>query len=237
MRIQILYDNQSINTDFKCGWGFSCLIDGTTLFDTGEKFAPLQANARQLDVALSHIERVIISHDHWDHTGGLWELLKHKPGIPVFCCPGFGSTFKKNVAKYGGKLVEAAEKTLIFGNLYSTGEIMGTHKNRPIAEQGLVIQRGDRAILMTGCAHPGIISIINETKNRFDGMLIDTCIGGFHFMDKKDEEIRIVAEEMVNAGIRRGGPTHCSGETARIVFKEIFKEQYISLGSGKTVAF
>ena len=35
MNIKILHDNQA-KKNFQCGWGFSALVDNSTLFDTGE---------------------------------------------------------------------------------------------------------------------------------------------------------------------------------------------------------
>ena len=75
MIIKILYDNKSISKDFKFGWGFSCLIDDTILFDTGEKYEPLALNAEKLGklikeysknaqyIVVSHSEHLIQSSD------------------------------------------------------------------------------------------------------------------------------------------------------------------------------
>ncbi|MFA5101478.1 MAG: MBL fold metallo-hydrolase, partial [Candidatus Omnitrophota bacterium] len=78
MNIKVLYDKNTTNKKLHTGWGVSFLIDDTILFDTGEKGESLLENMRSLGVDINKIEAVVLSHDHWDHTGGLWDLLKMK---------------------------------------------------------------------------------------------------------------------------------------------------------------
>jgi len=67
-------------------WGFSCLVesdDQKILFDTGAKAEVLAGNMKKLGIDLFQIDAVFISHDHWDHTGGLAAVLE-KNQVPVF---------------------------------------------------------------------------------------------------------------------------------------------------------
>jgi len=81
MRLITLYDNQA-KGDFKAGWGFSCLIklEGKNiLFDTGADVETLDYNAKLLKVKKEEISYCFISHNHYDHTGGLsWLSSKTK---------------------------------------------------------------------------------------------------------------------------------------------------------------
>lgn len=76
MEIKVVFNNDVINNIFSNGWGFSCLVDKRVLFDTGEKSEYLFHNMKQMNIDPANIEKVVISHDHWDHTGGLWDLLE-----------------------------------------------------------------------------------------------------------------------------------------------------------------
>ena len=61
-------------------WGFSALLEtenGDILFDTGFKPDTVLNNAKALNIDLSNVERVILSHFHTDHTGGLFTLRRH----------------------------------------------------------------------------------------------------------------------------------------------------------------
>src|SRR3982750_2583642 len=55
-------------------WGFSALIEANGrrfLFDTGAHPDAVLKNAEALGVDLSTVTDVVLSHFHWDHTGGL----------------------------------------------------------------------------------------------------------------------------------------------------------------------
>lgn len=71
MKLMVLYDNTSRIQRLQFGWGFSCLVDERILFDTGENGQSLLENMNTLHVDISKIDAVVISHEHWDHTGGL----------------------------------------------------------------------------------------------------------------------------------------------------------------------
>ena len=76
MQIKILFDSVALNNSFSTGWGISYLIDNKILFDTGEKSSALLKNIENMNVDISGLSTVVISHDHWDHQGGLWGILK-----------------------------------------------------------------------------------------------------------------------------------------------------------------
>jgi len=89
------------------------LIDEKILFDTGENGQWLMENMGNLKEDKNKIKAVVISHDHWDHTGGLWELLKRKKGLIVYACPNFSPEFKEKAKGLKGKLVETEKVTEI----------------------------------------------------------------------------------------------------------------------------
>ena len=62
---------------------------------------------KQMNIDPANIEKVVISHDHWDHTGGLWDLLEERKGLNVYSCPGFSWEFNEKVDTAGGFLQEA----------------------------------------------------------------------------------------------------------------------------------
>ena len=140
MQIKILYENVSISTEFISGWGVSYLVDGHILFDAGEKFQPLFKNMKNMNINIAEIDTVVISHNHWDHAGGLWEILKRRKGIKVYICPGFGDEFKKRIEEFDGRVIEAGEITKVETNVYTTGEISAEYKGLSMPEQSLVIK-------------------------------------------------------------------------------------------------
>lgn len=236
MEIKILFNDKSINNNFSIGWGLSLLIDGRILFDTGEKGDYLIRNIREMGIDLYQIGSVVISHDHWDHTGGLWEFLKQRRGIQVYACPHFSPEFMNRVRDLGGNLTEVKGFTEIVKNVFVTGEIESTYKGLFLAEQAVVIKTEKGLTVITGCAHPGILKILNAVKERFADEKLYLTFGGFHLRDSDKRIINMIVGRMKEMDIEKVGPMHCTGEEAEAIFKKIYKDRSISIKAGQTIS-
>ena len=80
MSIQIttLSENTASRMGLLAEWGISILIEADNhkiLFDTGQSFSAAY-NAIALGIDLSQIDKIVFSHGHTDHTGGLLHILK-----------------------------------------------------------------------------------------------------------------------------------------------------------------
>ncbi len=67
--------------------GLSFLIElqgRRVLFDTGASGTVLRHNVREVNVAPDSLAALVLSHAHYDHTGGLGALLKLRPGLPLY---------------------------------------------------------------------------------------------------------------------------------------------------------
>jgi 7,8-dihydropterin-6-yl-methyl-4-(beta-D-ribofuranosyl)aminobenzene 5'-phosphate synthase len=89
-KITILVDNH-VRPDMALAaeHGFAALVERDSkriLFDTGQGVA-LPHNARNLGVDLGSLDLVVISHGHYDHTGGLMHVVRDNPGITVIAHP------------------------------------------------------------------------------------------------------------------------------------------------------
>jgi len=84
IRITTLSENTA-NSGFLAEWGLSILVevDGTRiLLDTGASFSAVH-NAQLLGIDLSTVDRIVLSHGHHDHTGGLREVLRRRGEVEV----------------------------------------------------------------------------------------------------------------------------------------------------------
>ena len=235
MEVKIVFNNDVVSDKFISGWGFSCLVDNRVLFDTGEKAEYLFNNMQNLNISISSIEMIVISHDHWDHTGGLWELLEKRKGLKVYACPHFSRTFKDKVKKLKAELIEAEKIIEVTKNIFITGEILKEYSGIP--EQALVVRcqpKAGRGItVITGCSHPGIVRIIEKVKEANPSEKICLVFGGFHLMNSDKREVRIIAERLKEMGVDKVGPTHCTGYEAQEIFKKVYADNLISIKAGQ----
>ena len=89
MKITILVDNQA-DDGLIAEHGLSLWIETEgkrILFDTGQGSA-LEANARVLGVDLDKTDILVLSHGHYDHTGGIAQVLQHAQKANVYCHSG-----------------------------------------------------------------------------------------------------------------------------------------------------
>jgi 7,8-dihydropterin-6-yl-methyl-4-(beta-D-ribofuranosyl)aminobenzene 5'-phosphate synthase len=90
LRITTLSENTARLGDFLGEWGLSVLVemdDTTVLFDAGKGFSTAH-NADSLGIDLGKIDKIVLSHGHYDHTGGLREVLrKMKKQVEIIAHP------------------------------------------------------------------------------------------------------------------------------------------------------
>lgn len=230
--ITVIYDNNPYKAGLKTGWGLSCLVKGTEktiLFDTGGDGSLLLGNMKALRIDPKEIGLIFLSHIHNDHVGGLWKVIEKNPNVTVYIPISFPDGFKKEARSYGIKLIEVQQPTKICEGVYSTGEL-----GSDIKEQSLIVKDGGGLILITGCAHPGIVKIINKAKDLIkDDLLL--VIGGYHLGGKSKYEIESIILNFKKLGVRYVCPCHCTGDKARQLFEKEYQRNYIDAGVGKVI--
>ena len=232
LKITILYDNYVYTEGTKSDWGFACIVEGTEktiLFDTGTKEDILFHNVNRLKIDLKKVKQVVISHNHGDHTGGLFPFLKKNKDVIVYVPNSFPDDFVDRVSSAGAKAVRVKEPLKLSPNVFLTGE-MGDL----IKEHSMVINTPRGLVIVNGCSHPGIIKIIKRAKEILKKKIY-LVFGGFHLMRHSEEEVKKIISEFKKLGVVKVGATHCTGDKAIQLFKEAFKKNYVTMGVGKVI--
>lgn len=232
LTIKIVYDNYEFDERLKTGFGFSSLVkikDKKILFDTGGDSPTLLGNLGKLGIDPKEIDIIVLSHIHGDHTGGLTGILNANPNVTIYIPKSFPNSFREEIKSYGASLVDVSNSIKIWDGVYSTGEL-GTW----IKEQSLIIRTEKGLVIITGCAHPGIINIVKKTKEitKEDVYLVT---GGFHLSGASDQEIRNIVDSFRELEVKKAAPCHCTGDRAIRTFEEEYGNDFIKAGVGKII--
>ena len=227
MKIQVIFDNYPDKKSWGWEWGFSALVEGKILFDTGSDPDIFIKNLTRA-CNPKEITKVIISHFHWDHTGGLFSLVNRNKKIEVFVGEGFSRKFEESLKRKGAKVLRIKGWKRIETNIW-----IGPELPKPIPERFLVIEGNNASFLIAGCSHPGIENFARLTREKFQKPI--WLLGGFHLFSASVEKIKSTAEELKKIGVVKAFPSHCSGERAFEIFSNYF--EVARAGSGKIIEF
>jgi 7,8-dihydropterin-6-yl-methyl-4-(beta-D-ribofuranosyl)aminobenzene 5'-phosphate synthase len=231
--ITVIFDNNPLLKGLQTDWGFAGLVEvGKTklLFDTGDNGSILLSNMSKLDIHPEDIDQVFLSHFHHDHTGGLMDFLEKNSDVTIYFPQSFPLQLVESMKQSGAKLVPVSSFQRLRENIFSLGELNGS-----IPEQSIAIQTSKGIVVITGCAHPGIFKVLEVAKSSFPEEIIYLAMGGFHLLHQSENELKNTANQILKMEILNIGPSHCSGDAARKMFSEIFKDGYIETGVGKKI--
>lgn len=210
MKATIVYDNTTTRNDLIADWGFACYVetDGKKiLFDTGGDGNILLHNMNNLGITPKEIDTVFISHNHFDHIGGLSAFLFENPNVTLYAPKSLRGV------KHARKIIFIEQAQKLEDGLYTTGELEGI-------EQSMVVQTEKGLALLVGCSHPDMANILGAAS-QFG--VIYGIIGGLHGFDQYDlfKTLQLIC------------PTHCTQHKTEI--KNIYPEKYIEGGVGKVI--
>jgi len=225
MKITVAYDNKTLDPDLSPAWGFSCLVGDDLLFDTGGDGARLLSNMVQMGLDVGGIKTVALSHAHGDHTGGLGGLLAFNENLTVYLPRSFPIGFKEQ-ARTRARVVAVHEPMEIAEDIHTTGEM-----GRGLVEQSLVLTTNQGLVVITGCAHPGIVRIVKKAKEVVSGEVY-LVMGGFHLGGASTKAVKGIIADFRRLGVQKVAPCHCTGDRAIGMFAAEYGEDFIQVGVG-----
>jgi 7,8-dihydropterin-6-yl-methyl-4-(beta-D-ribofuranosyl)aminobenzene 5'-phosphate synthase len=210
-----VYNNILFRPVLTPAWGFSSYLqESHLLFDTGGDGSILLENLSRLNIGPDEIQIIVLSHDHSDHTGGLDALLARNPEISVFVHEGFGPGTLARIRRCGNPhMVHGWQR--ITDNIFSTGPL-----SDGIREQSLAVSVRGGYLVICGCAHPHIGTIIRSVSNSGP---VWGALGGFHSVSEED----IQSLE----GLKYVSPSHCTQQRDQI--RQRCKNNFHEGGGGK----
>lgn len=238
------------------------------LVDTGASPAFLE-NAKKLSVDPAVVDAVILSHGHYDHGGGILAFAEQNPDAAIYIRENAFGHFthgegerERNIGLDAG-IAALSQVIRVKGNLRIdeelslftnvTGRELWPEGNKELMreengqklpddfshEQYLVIFCEGKRILVSGCAHNGVLNILKTFEVLFTGEP-DVVISGFHMMKKhgytqKDREIVEMTAKRLKATKTVFFTCHCTGGEPYGWMKEIMGEQISYIRSGQEI--
>lgn len=289
LKITTLIENQPDNQgQLSCEHGLSLFIefDGKRiLFDTGQTGA-FADNAEKLGIDLSDLDAVVLSHGHYDHSGGVPRLLPLlSRGTPIYTGDGFFSLkykrldfafsgggasapesaalpgsplFRYNGNPFPAELISAypvrltritdssfrlAPRIFLFRDFlrncpfelpnprFYLGDSSGFWQDLFEDEIALGLLTGKGLVLVSGCAHPGIINMLRTVSKRTEVPLY-AVLGGTHLVEAGEERLTKTLEAFRELGLVKIAVSHCTGREGENRIRDVFAEQFIRNNTG-----
>jgi 7,8-dihydropterin-6-yl-methyl-4-(beta-D-ribofuranosyl)aminobenzene 5'-phosphate synthase len=263
--------------------GFSALIrvlygrkTVSILFDTGVSTDGVVENAQRMGIELSEVEYIVLSHGHYDHSGGLLKALQaiNKTNLPLIVHEDMFKTrgsanldgtvraypeFPTKEQLTSTQVIQTKQPYLASDNtVLVTGEIpretafekgflqhrtlrKGVWQADPLVldDRAVVFNvKGKGLVVVSGCAHAGIINTVNYAK-RISGIGdVYAVMGGFHLAGKENEKrIKPTMVEMERISPKLVAPMHCTGWRGMFAISQTLPEAFVWNSVGHLYCF
>lgn len=266
MRIVVLMEDTCGNPQCAYEHGLSVYVETENhrlLVDTGASGKTL-TNAGHLDVDLSRVDTVILSHGHYDHSGGILPFCAINRNARIYLQrAALGEYYHgeryigiekeiahlQNIRILDGDAVIDGELSVFSGitgrrfwpqsNIGLSVRAGGQQRQDTFAHEQCLVVHGEKTLLLSGCAHNGILNILDRYRALYNA-LPDIVISGFHMMKKTDytrEEVEIIrqtAEELecMDTVFYTG---HCTGQKAIGIMQEVMKDKLVQIHCGMEI--
>lgn len=245
LQITTLIENLVYATGLTAEHGLAIYIDTgkrKVLFDTGQSAAFL-LNAKQLGIDLSAVDALVLSHGHYDHTGGLSAFLAQNRKARIYLKSGLFARKYHRYDRFIGTplLPEAMQERVTYvegvtplcDSLYIVPDIpvvnpVDTSFSNFYLREGetfvpdrfhdelfLATVSNQKLSVISSCSHRGITNMMACAVQQFP-LPIDLILGGFHLLRGNPERDEIVIEALCKLQPERMGVCHCTGLDAYI---------------------
>ena len=242
--------------------------DKRILFDTGQSDI-LVRNAKTLGINLAEADAIVISHGHYDHTGGLSAILDIAPKATIYLhhaalepkfsrktsgVKSIGMSYLAKKAVQRRHVVWTATPTQIFPGMSVTGQVPRINNFEDVGgaffldenykqsdelldDQTLFIESTRGLVVVLGCAHSGVVNVLDYISNLTGQNKIYAVMGGMHLLNASKERIEQTITVFREYNIQKIGVAHCSGAGAVRRFSDAFKDRCFLCSAGTRISF
>lgn len=272
LRLTTLSENTTSRPATLAEEGLSILIEmGTSviLLDTGQTNSVVH-NAAALGVDLNALDKIVLSHGHFDHTGGLRSLLQtiRRP-IDVVCHPNvwgakyavakegnerfIGVPFQRaELESLGARFVQSRVPMALDDHIGTLGEVpmttnfesldshlcvkgvAGLREDELLDDLAIVIDTDDGLVVVSGCAHRGIINTLLQAQKLTGVERVRTVVGGSHLVGSSEERVWQTVASLKEMNVGQLGLCHCTSQPAAAIMAREFGESFFFNSVGRT---
>lgn len=269
MKLTVIVENQPAGHGLlgEHGIAFHLNADGRTiLFDTGQGLT-LTHNADLLGIDLSTLDAVVLSHGHYDHTGGLPAVLERCGSVDIYLHPqavqpkfnrdgkDIGAPSQALTALGKARILHMVEKPCeILPGLFATGSIprrnafedtggpfyCDAHKHTEDLipdDQALYAILPEGVVVILGCCHAGVVNTLEYISELTGGQPIHAVIGGTHLLRANAERLAHTAGLLETLDVKVLAPNHCTGLNAQCFLRNRFPERFVEAHAGTRFTF
>ncbi len=272
----IVENTVGVTTGVVAEWGLAILLDfgdERILLDTGEQ-GNIVNNARALKIDLGQVDKLVLSHGHYDHTGGLMEFLKRKGPIPVYAHPDlfmehYGRGFSSDQGEHyigvpyrlqqlesaGANFIWRRDPVKIRPDLWLSGEIPRNTDFERVDDRllqkddlqfvqdllpddfSLFYESDKGLVIFFGCAHAGLVNIVEQAKKVTGIDRVRAIVGGTHLGPTSPEQKEKTIDYLKTLNLEVIAPNHCTGLPMAGRLAGEFPAQFKWASAGTTLEF
>ncbi len=261
VEIKVLSENTTYKRNFISLHGLSLLINlkqSKFLFDFGQK-GKIFHNAKLLNEDLKNVDFGVLSHGHYDHSGGLVRLLRESRDLKIYAHPeifteryssGRYIGIDENLRKYKKNFVFKKDVFEISNNIIFLGEIErfsredesvkgflkeDGNKDSVIDDTSIFLKTEKGNMLFCGCCHSGLFNTLLYIKKKLGVSSYYAIFGGLHLKNSSDKKLKLAKEILTSIEFKKIYPMHCTGFKGKRFLIENFKDKVVTLSCGDVI--